>query len=173
MPYQSLHAGARGGVWDRRLPELPMKPAEAGEPDLEWIPQPPMTAAVLPPMMVVPDPGGPYRYPLLQFIFDWNRYPDRAGRIAEAPCYDGDDPVLLPAIAVVVHALAERDGVPVPEWVFDHRAPDVIVLFLRNPDSDYGLWLRRRSVPQSAYHRVHIHPQMLDKGTPDSWLPWV
>ena len=31
MAYESLHAGARGGVWDRQLPELPLKPVEPDE----------------------------------------------------------------------------------------------------------------------------------------------
>ena len=131
-----------------------------------------LTAADLPSLMVVPDPRGPYRYPLLQFIADWNRSPDQAAMIAAAPTYDGDDPILLPAIAVVVHALADRAGVPVPDWVFDHRAPSEVVLFVRDPHSNYGGWLRRRSHPASKFHRVHIHPRMLDKGTPDWWLPW-
>ena len=132
----------------------------------------PLTAAALPPMMVVDDPRGPYRYPLLQFIVDWNLSSNPAGLIADPPVYGGDDPILLPAIAVVVHALADRAGIPIPEWVCDHRAPSDTVLFAYKQDGKYAQWLRRRSHPASAYHQVHIHPRMLDKGTPDWWLPW-
>ena len=136
----------------------------------------PLTASALPPLMVVDDPRGPYRFPLLQFIVDWNLSDDPAGLIADPPVYEGDDPVLLPAIAVVVHALADRAGVPIPGWVFDHRAPSEVVLFvLHVPMVRYGQWLRERSVAPLCFlstHRVHIHPRMLDKGTPDWWLPW-
>lgn len=68
------------------------------------------TAAGLTRLMSVPDPRGPYRAPLLQFIGDWNVARDRAALVSDAPVYDGDDPLLLPTIAVVVHALADRDG---------------------------------------------------------------
>ena len=132
----------------------------------------PLTAADLPPMMEVDDPRGAYRFPLLQFIVDWNLSTDGEALITDAPVYDGSDPVLLPAIAVVVHALADRAGLPLPSWVMEHRAPTEVVLFVPDPDSRYGQWLKGRSHPASAYHRVHIHPRMLDKGTPDWWLPW-
>ena len=131
-----------------------------------------LTAAALPSLMEVDDPRGPYRFPLLQFIVDWNLSDDKARLIADPPAYDGNDPILLPAIAVVVHALSDRAGVPIPDWVFDHRAPSDTVLFVPNPDSRYARWIKRRSYPASRYHRVHIHPRMLDKGTPDWWLPW-
>ena len=76
----------------------------------------PLTAAALPPLMSVPPSVdvAPYRFPLLQFIVDWNLSDDPAGLIADPPVYEGDDPVLLPAIAVVVCALADRAGVPIP-----------------------------------------------------------
>ena len=132
------------------------------------------TATDLPPLMSVPpsvDPD-PYRFPLLQFIWDWNVASDKAALVSEAPVYDGDDPNLLPAIAVVVHALADRDGVPVPDWVAGHRAPHDVMLFGWPFDGRYARWIRRRSLAVCAYHRVWFHPRTLDKGTPDWWLPW-
>ena len=131
-----------------------------------------LTAAALPPLMTVPDRRGSYRAPLLQFIWDWNVAEDRAALIAEAPVYEGDDPLLLPAVAVVVHALADRDGVPLPGWVLDHRAPNDVLLFGWRFDGAYGRRVRRRAPAVCAHHRVWIHPRMLDKGTPDWWLPW-
>ena len=119
-----------------------------------------------------PDPGGPYRAPLLQFIADWNRAEDPASLIAEAPVYEGADPVLLPAIAVVVHALADRAGVTLPGWVLVHRAPEDVMLFGWRFDGDYGRFVRRRATAACAHHRVWFHPRTLDKGTPDWWLPW-
>ena len=132
------------------------------------------TATDLPPLMSVPpsvDPD-PYRFPLLQFIWDWNVASDKAALVSEAPVYDGDDPNLLSAIAVVVHALTDRDGVPVPGWVLGHRAPEDVMLFGWPFDGRYAQWVRMRSLPVCAQHRVWFHPRMLDKGTPDWWLPW-
>jgi len=129
-------------------------------------------AADLPRLMSVPDPRGPYRAPVLQFIWDWNVAPDKSTLVSEAPVYDGDDPNLLPAIAVVVHALADRDGVPVPDWVAGHRAPADVMLFGYAFDKPYARWVRLRSPAVCDPHRVWFHPRVLDKGTPEWWLPW-
>lgn len=130
------------------------------------------TATDLPRLMSVPDPRGPYRAPVLQFIWDWNVAPDKSALVSEAPVYDGDDPNLLPAIAVVVHALAIRDGVPVPARVSQHRAPADVMLFGYAFDTPYARWVRMRSPAVCDPHRVWFHPRVLDKGTPDWWLPW-
>ena len=131
-----------------------------------------LTAADLPPLMSVPDPRGPYRVPLLQFIWDWNVALDKSVLIREAPAYDGDDPNLLPSIAVVVHALADRDGLAVPDWVAGHRAPADVMMFRWPFDGRYARWERLRAPAVCSHHRVWFHPRMLDKGTPDWWLPW-
>lgn len=115
--------GTRGAVWLPCPQPIRVRSVRAGEeltmPTIDDLLGPPpsegvdpfqlwrvgeLRAAMLPPLMSVPDPGGPYQAPLLQFIADWNRTEDRAALIVEAPVYAGDDPVLLPAIAVVVHA---------------------------------------------------------------------
>ncbi len=132
----------------------------------------PLEAADLPLLMSVPDPRGPYRAPLLQFIWDWNMAPDKAALVSNVPVYDGDDPLLLPSLAVIVHAMAARDGVPVPGWVAGHRAPDNVMMFGWPFDGRYARWVRMRSPAVCAYHQVWFHPRMLDKGTPDWWLPW-
>ncbi len=43
----------------------------------------PLTAADLPPLMEVPDPRGSYRFPLLQFIVDWNRSDNLEGLVVD------------------------------------------------------------------------------------------
>ena len=83
----------------------------------------------------------PYRAPLLQFIWDWNVAEDRPALIAEAPIYHGDDGQLLPAIAVVVHALADRDGVALQGWVFRYRSPQDVMLFPWEFEGDYARWV--------------------------------
>ena len=133
-----------------------------------------LLAADLPPLMSVPpsvDPD-PRSTPLLQFIWDWNVALDKAALIVDAPVYGGDDPLLMPSVAVVVHALSDRDGVPVPAWVLGHRAPADAMLFGWAFDGPYARWVRRRSPAVCAHHRVWFHPRTLDKGTPDWWLPW-
>ena len=131
-----------------------------------------MTAADLPGLMTVPDPRGPYRAPLLQFVWDWNVSDDRVAMIQAAPTYVGDDSLLMPTVAAVVHALADRNGVPVPEWVMGHRHPTDTPLFDDSLDGWYGPWLRRRAPAACEYHRVWFHHRLLDKGTDDWWLPW-
>ena len=130
--------------------------------------------ADLPPLMSVPPSvdTSPYRFPLLQFIWDWNVADDRPALAAEAPIYHGDDPLLRPAVAVVVHALADRAGVALPGWVLGYRAPADVMLFGWKFDGGYARWVRLRSPAVCAYHRVWFHPRTLDKRTPDWWLPW-
>lgn len=115
----------------------------------------------------------PYRLALLRFIADWNTTYDRASLVVAAPQYEDDDPVLVPAIAAVVHGLAYRAQVPVPGWVRGQRAPEHVMLFIGSVDTPYSRMVRRRA-PASvcAYHRVWFHHRLLDKGTPDWWLPW-
>ena len=92
--------------------------------------------------------------------------------IEEPPIYEGNDPVLLPAVAVLVHALAERADLPVPDWVYAHRAADDALLFGGDPDGGYGRWVRPRAPSVCAYHRVWFHRRVLTKGTSEWWLPW-
>ena len=130
------------------------------------------TAASLPPSCRYPTRAALTDSLCLQFIRDWKVASDKAALVREGPVYDGDDPKLLPSIAVVVHALADRAGVPVPDWVAGHRAPEDVMMFRWEFDGRYARWERRRSPAVCAYHRVWFHPRMLDKGTPDWWLPW-
>ena len=132
-----------------------------------------LTAASLPAGMSQPCRRGPYRVPIIQFVCDWNTSNDREATIRDAPAYNGADNLVLPAIATVVHALADRDGVPVPPWVRSHRHPTHAVLFGDTDDGWYGRWLRQGRAPDACqYHRVWFHRRLLDKGTPDWWLPW-
>ena len=130
------------------------------------------TAAGLPSRMAEPGHRDPYRVPLLQFVADWNVSSDRVAMIRAAPVYEGDDPLILSAVAAVVHALADRDGVPLPDWVRLHRHPTDTPLFGDTDDGWYGHWLRRRAPAACEYHRVWFHLRLLDKDTPDWWLPW-
>ena len=129
------------------------------------------TAADLPEEMAVSDPRGAYRVPVLQFVADWNRSApeDRVRLIAEPPVYRGSDELLLPTIAAFVHALAVRDGVPVPNWVMEHRAPRDYIFGGWNPEGRMAQMVKADAVSVCAYHRVWFEPQMLWKGT-DRWF---
>lgn len=133
------------------------------------------TAAELPPFMVGESLFEAYRTPLVQFIADWNRSPAKAAMIEDAPSYDGSDLYLLPALAAVVHALADRDGVEVPDWVWNHKLSAEWVLFCDPAEGETFFWKRdmARAPSVCAHHRVYFHHRLLDKGTPDWWLPWT
>lgn len=133
------------------------------------------TAAELPPHMVGETLFEAYRTPLLQFVADWNRSPSKVAMIEEAPSYEGPDRYLLPSIAAVVHALADRASLTVPEWVWEHRLAEDWVLLCEPGEHESFFWKRamEQAPPTCVHHRVFFHPRILDKGTPDWWLPWT
>ena len=64
--------------------------------------------------------GVRWAVPLGALIREWEWWPsERAAIIADEPV--GASPEDLCRIAAVVHALCDRDGVPVPNWVWQHR----------------------------------------------------
>ena len=131
----------------------------------------PLTTSDLPALMSEPCSRGPYRVPLAQFVMDWNGSDERIGLIASEPNHEGQEPLVMPAIAVVVHALAARDGVPVPSWVWRHRAPSDTALFGHNLDSRLGRLVRSQAPAASLFHRVFFDASFLDKGTSRQWQP--
>ena len=85
--------------------------------------------------------------PLAQFVMDWNRSTDRGGLIADAPVH-ADDGNVLPAIAVVAHALAVRDRERVPDWMHDHRAEGDVALFGHALDTPLRTMGSRQRTPR-------------------------
>ena len=130
-----------------------------------------LTTSNLLSLMAVPCLRGPYRVPLAQFVMDWNQSEYPTELIASEPRYEGTDPMVMPAIAVVVHALAARDGLPVPAWVWQHRASTDIALFGHSMRSNMGRWVRGRSPEASSLHRVFFDAGFLQKGTDKQWEP--
>lgn len=133
------------------------------------------TAAELPPHMVGKTLFQAYRTPLLQFVADWNRSADKVSMIEEIPSYGGSDRYLLPSISAVVHALVDRANLRVPEWVWEHSLSEDWVLFCEPGEHESFFWKRAmaQAPPTCVHHRVYFHPRLLDKGTPDWWLPWT
>ena len=88
-------------------------------------------------------------------------------RVRQPGRYEGDDPVLLAAIAVVVHGLADRAQIPLPDWVLCHRAPEDVMLFAGPFDTPYSRMVRWWAPAGiCAHHRVWFHHRLLDKGHP-------
>lgn len=151
--------------------ELPWRPDDVvGEPDLA--PRQRLRACDLPDIMDEEEWFDAYRFALIQFVADWNRATHPASLIFDPPVYRGADWRLLPTIASVVHALAVRESLSVPEWVWEHRAPRDWVVFSDPPGSFFWNRDRERAPATCVNHRVYFHHRLLDKGTPDWWLPW-
>ena len=135
-----------------------------------------LTASDLPELMSVLCLRGPFRVPLAQFVTDWNRLTSRAALIQDPPAHIGDD-IVLPAISVIVHALAAATGSLCPTGVYEHRAVEGVAMFdheLDNGlDNPFGRWVRSNAPPESGYHRVFFDSRFLDKGTDRQWLPRV
>ncbi len=135
----------------------------------------PLTVADLPPLMSIPASvdTSPYRFPLSQFIWDWNVADDRPALITEAPIYRGPRLAVAPRRSPWLSTHWQTvPGCPCRGWVLGYRSPPDVMLFGWNFDGGYARWVRGRSPAVCAYHRVWFHPRTLDKGTPDWWLPW-
>jgi hypothetical protein len=92
---------------------------------------------------------------------DWNRSDDRAALVAVAPA-DGD-PELLAKLAVVVRALADRDGVPVPAWVDRYTADRDTTLSGVDINGGLGRLIHANSPAASAIHRIYFDAELLDR----------
>jgi hypothetical protein len=86
--------------------------------------------------------------PLGALIREWEWWPaERAAIIADEPV--GGSPENLCRIAAVVHALCDRDGVPVPEWVHQHRWHEPI-MWTSALSADGPLWERTTALAPGA-----------------------
>ncbi|MCQ3802685.1 MAG: hypothetical protein OXC98_11505 [bacterium] len=132
----------------------------------------PLRACDLPGIMGEDDWFDAYRYALTEFVGYWNHSEDPGSLIADPPSYEGDDWRLLPTIASFVHALADRKGFPVPNWVREHVAPQDWVVFCDPPESYLWKHSLEKAPRACADHRVYFHPRLLDRGTQNWWLPW-
>ncbi len=110
---------------------------------------------------------------LRELVKRWACHPQqRPMMVAEAPrrhrWYDrctsrrGD----LARIAAVVHALCDRDGVPVPDWVWKHRSrrPVGVVASL-DPGSQWGRLVLADAPKACAYHGVWFDQSMIENIT--------
>ena len=163
--------GARTGLavpWDEMQPDTADRHAHTAQPHSvddyidNWEPpEPPVTAADVPRWMARNDGRGRI-VELVQLCKDWAHFPGlREAMIATPPrrrrWYHRFGPRRhdLARIAAVVHALCDRDGHPVPDWVHQHRS-DQPLFFDGSPmcDSDYARRLRATAPRVCHYHNV-------------------
>ena len=98
--------------------------------------------------------------PLAALVREWEWWPsERDAIIADEPQGAADD---VCRIAAVVHALCDRDRVPVPDWVWQHRWPEPIAWARELPTSGPS-W--RRTIEQApgtcAYHNVWFSEELI------------
>ena len=98
--------------------------------------------------------GERWSVPLVALIREWEWWPlKRAEMIGDEPVDASPDD--LCRSAAVVHALCDRDGVPVPGWVWPHHWFEPIA-WARELDTCGPLWDRMvaRAPAACAYHNV-------------------
>ena len=109
-------------------------------------------------------PGAPRPHvPLTLLVKEWDYFPedaDRAAMVEEEPA--GPDPDDLCRIAAVVHALCARDGIPIPEWVWQHRSA-VPIAWDRSCVMEGFIWERtmENAPPECEYHNVWFDYQFI------------
>ncbi len=121
--------------------------------------RPRVSAAQLPAWMAEREPGE--HVPLMMLVKEWESRPaERDQMIAEEP--QGDDQDDLCRIAAVVHALCERDGVGIPDWVWNHKS-DVTIAWGRSFPTSGGFWDRmvQNAPPACAWHNVWFDHQFI------------
>ena len=92
---------------------------------------------------------------------EWEWWPaDREMMVADRPVTNTVD---MCRIAAVVHALCDRDGVAVPEWVFEYRSPQPLALG-SSLVIDGRIWERAvdEAPPACEYHNVWFSYRTLE-----------
>lgn len=90
------------------------------------------------------EPGVRSSVPLGALVREWEWWPhERTVIIAQEPAGAAADD--LCRIAAVVHALCDRDAVPVPDWVWQHRWSEPIA------------WTRELSTAGPLWERMVAH----------------
>ena len=136
----------------------PAQPPDGGEVSSgPLLSRPYMVVGELPALMAVPGGRGAGYLPVVQLIKDWNNQPESRQLMLAGGLPPGTDPTAAAKVAAVVHALCQRDGHPLPQWVPAARSPIDVALV---PDVDlaspYGQRLRRDAPGVCHYHRVYF-----------------
>ncbi len=112
------------------------------------------------PSLMKPGESRPH-VPLSLLIKQWDSFPqDREIMIKDAPV--GPDPEDLCRIAAVVHALCDRDGVQITDWVWGHKSA-VALAWDRSCTMRGFIWEHTlvNAPPACEYHNVWFDYQFI------------
>lgn len=119
--------------------------------------RPYMVVGEIPAALEIPGGRGAGYWPLVQLIKDWNNQREARALMLAGGLPEGTDTTAAAKIAAVVHALCQRDGHPLPEWVVEARSPVAIALVPEvDLESPYGQRLRDNAPGVCHYHRVYF-----------------
>ncbi len=111
----------------------------------------------IPAALAIPGGRGAGYWPLAQLVKDWNNQPESRVQMLAGGLPGDTDATTAAKVAVVVHALCQRDSHPIPSWVLSARSPTEVALV---PDVDlespYGRRLRDNAPGVCRYHRVYF-----------------
>ena len=116
-------------------------------------------AAALPAVMA--EGGSREHVPLTLLVKEWDDFPEeREEMIAEEPA--GGDLGDICRVAAVVHALCDRDGVSIPDWVWRHRSP-VPIAWGRSVPMTGFIWEQTiaNAPPACEHHNVWFDYQFI------------
>ena len=116
----------------------------------------------LPSRMAEPNIRGQFR-PLIQFVMGWNHWVEHRAEMLDGPPPGDGDEFHLATIASVVHALAARDGITVPEWVHLYRAEPEATMSGIPVTTDFGQLVKAEAPPTCAEHGVYFDHEILDR----------
>ncbi len=138
-------------------PGLPADPGAARGGPLQSRPY--VVVSELPAAMAIPGGRNAGFWPLIQFIKDWNNQPESRALMLAGGLPEDTEATTAAKIAAVVHALCQRDGHRVPEWVHSKRS-NVDVPLIPHVDlkSPHGQRLRQNAPGVCHYHRVYFAP---------------
>ena len=108
----------------------------------------PLTAVHLPASMA--SAPGSRIAALAGFVNHWALHPDRRAAMCAAPP-EGENRLDLVRIAATVHALCDRDGVEVPDWVWSRTWHEDVRMY---DVGEVTPAFRRLALPTGVHHRV-------------------
>lgn len=101
--------------------------------------------------------------PLFQFIADWNWMPHRRSEMIADPPPTNSDPFLLASLVSVVHALCDRDGISVPDWVTGVCIEEERTLSGLSVDSRFGQVVKRKAPAVCSEHGVYFEADEISR----------
>ena len=103
---------------------------------------------------------------LYQFIADWNSRPENREEMLKGLPSASNTIFQQAAIATVLHALCDRDNMPLPVWARDVKNPTEITLDgIEISENDFGSLVKAEAPMVCTEHNVYFEASEMDKGT--------